>query len=295
MKNFSLKSFIAAILICGSILNLSAETTLQTVDFETANSGYTVTGGQTSTTDDWWERASIVQVSPMDPLSAYQGSYFFYAEDTDNGRTADDPCYVTMDQINVSGFTNLQIKLLAAGKNNVGAGLEREEYLKIQYSIDGGAFTNLMQYIASAVDAVFYSEDKNADGVVDGVALSPAFAEFTYNIPVTGSTLQIRFMGNVDQANEEYAIDYVRILGTVQALPPGTPENLSIVYSSEQPSFTWSAAVNATSYKIYSAPEPYAEFPAGWMLEASGIATTSWADTNASASAKKFYVVVAVN
>ncbi|HAQ61788.1 TPA: hypothetical protein DCR49_07320 [Candidatus Delongbacteria bacterium] len=295
MKNFSLKSFIAAILICGSILNLSAETTLQTVDFETANSGYTVLYGQTTSPDDWWERAAPAQIAPMDPFSGYQGSYFFYAEDTDNGRTADDPCYVTLNQINVAGYTNIKIKLLVAGKNNIGSSLELEEYLRIQYSVDGGAFTTFMQYMTPALNAIYYSEDTDLNGSGNGTALSPAFAEFTYNIPVTGSTLQIRFMGNVDQGNEEYAFDYVRILGTEQVLPPGTPENITIVYSSSLPEFTWSAAANATSYKIYSAPDPYAVFPAGWTLEASGITATSWTDTNASASAKKFYVVVAVN
>jgi hypothetical protein len=76
---------------------------------------------------------------------------------------------------------------------------------------------------------------------------------------------------------------------------PDTPQNMNIIYSSESPDIDWDQVVNAESYKIYSSTDPYASFPAGWTLEASGITATSWTDTNASASVKKFYIVVAAN
>ncbi|HAQ61527.1 TPA: hypothetical protein DCR49_05945, partial [Candidatus Delongbacteria bacterium] len=78
-----MKKILSFIFMTAAVL-FSAEVTLQTVDFETANSGYTVLYGQTTTADDWWERAAPAQIAPMDPFSGYQGSYFFYAEDTDN-------------------------------------------------------------------------------------------------------------------------------------------------------------------------------------------------------------------
>lgn len=79
-----------------------------------------------------------------------------------------------------------------------------------------------------------------------------------------------------------------------QVYPLISPQNITIIYSSAEPVISWTN-VGAASYNIYSAPDPYAEFPAGWTLEASGLTATSWTDTNASASVKKFYVVVAVN
>ncbi len=196
------------------------QTTLQTVDFETT-SVYVVTGGQTTSPDDWWERASSAQVNPLVPFSGYQGSYFFYAEDTDNGRANDDPAYCTLSATNVSSYTNLQVKIMVAGKNDVGSAYEREEYLRIQYAFDGGTFTTRSQFIAANVDDVYMSEDANADGIADGPALSPACAEFTYSIPSAGSNLQIRIMGNTDQAGEEFGFDNIRVLGTLA--PTGAP------------------------------------------------------------------------
>jgi hypothetical protein len=209
MKRFILMALVSLFPLLGL-----GQTTLQTVDFETAT-GYTVTGGQTTTPDDWWERATSAQVNPVVPFSGYQGSYFFYAEDTDNGRTADDPVYCTLSSTNVSSYTNLQIKILVAGKNDPGSAYEREEYLRIQYAFDGGSFITRAQFIAANVDDVCMSEDANADGIADGPALSPAFAEFTYSIPSSGSSLQIRIMGSSDQAGEEFGFDNIRVFGTL--------------------------------------------------------------------------------
>ena len=105
MKRFILMMLTSFVPVLGL-----GQTPLQTVDFETA-SGYTVSGGQTTTPDDWWERATSAQVNPVDPFSGYQGSYFFYAEDTDNGRTNDEPAYCTLTTTNVASYTNLQIKI----------------------------------------------------------------------------------------------------------------------------------------------------------------------------------------
>ena len=190
------------------------QTVLQTVDFETTT-GYTLTGAQTSTTgNDWWERALLSEVAPDNPLSGYQGSYFFYAEDTDNERTIDDPVYCTLNSVATTGYSNLTIKLLVAGNNSTNSNYEQEEYLKIQYAFDGGSFVTLSQFIASAPNVTFMSEDANADGITDGAGLSTAFAEFSYDIPGVGSSLQVRIMANIDQGREEVAFDNIRISGT---------------------------------------------------------------------------------
>ncbi|WP_461631640.1 beta strand repeat-containing protein [Labilibaculum euxinus] len=188
---------------------------LQTVDFETTT-GYTLTGAQTSIIpgSDWWERALLSEVAPDNPLSGYQGSYFFYAEDTDNERTIDDPVYCTLNSVATTGYSNLTIKLLVAGNNSTNSNYEQEEYLRIQYAFDGGSFVTLSQFIASAPNVTFMSEDADADGITDGVGLSPAFAEFTYSIPNVGSSLQVRIMANIDQGREEVAFDNIRISGT---------------------------------------------------------------------------------
>jgi hypothetical protein len=75
---------------------------------------------------------------------------------------------------------------------------------------------------------------------------------------------------------------------------PSAAAEPSVAYSANQAVVSWSASTGAVSYKVYSSLDPYAAFPAGWTLETS-VTSTSWTDTNAGATAKKFYVVVAVN
>jgi hypothetical protein len=78
-----------------------------------------------------------------------------------------------------------------------------------------------------------------------------------------------------------------------QILGLTAPGNITIAYTSAEPQLCWTAASGASSYKIYSTTNPYAEFPAGWTFETI-ISGTSWTDTSAT-GVKKFYVIVAVS
>ena len=209
MKRFMLSILLSLVPLLGM-----GQTTLQTVDFETAGSGYTITGAQTTTGDDWFERTDGTTVLPDNPFTGKHGTYFFYAEDTDNGRTTDAPVYVTLDSLDVSNYTNIQVKLLLAANNNVDAGKEKTEYLIVQYAFDGGSFSSRVQFIAPSVNATYYAEDANMDGTTDGASLSPAFTEFTYSIPGSGANVQIRIAVNVNSGREEVGFDYIRVLGT---------------------------------------------------------------------------------
>lgn len=72
--------------------------------------------------------------------------------------------------------------------------------------------------------------------------------------------------------------------------PPASPEVL-LSYSSS-PDLSWNAVSGATSYKIYSSPDPYAVFPSGWILETT-VTEQTWSDQNATGT-KMFYLVIAV-
>jgi len=72
------------------------------------------------------------------------------------------------------------------------------------------------------------------------------------------------------------------------------PTNLSVTNTTGSAKLDWSAVSGATSYKVFSSADPYAAFPTGWYLEASGITALTWTDPVTTAT-KKFYVVVAVN
>jgi|GEM_PF-3104011 len=72
------------------------------------------------------------------------------------------------------------------------------------------------------------------------------------------------------------------------------PQNLTISNATANAQLSWTAVQGAASYKVYSSTDPYASFPSAWMLEASGVLTTSWTDLSA-IGIKKFYAVAAVN
>ena len=72
------------------------------------------------------------------------------------------------------------------------------------------------------------------------------------------------------------------------------PQDINIVYNTSDITLEWTAVPTATSYTVFSSPDPYASFPASWTLEVSELTGTIWTDTSA-ISTRKFYVVTSVN
>lgn len=194
--------------------------TLQTVDFESDGSGYTVSPSESNANanaPDYWIRTNgtIPAIFSTNTFITSNGSFFFAAEDLDYdlGATAHT---VTCDEVSVSGYSSLQIKLLAGGKS-VTSTIEGEEYLKIQYNMDGGGWVTRAQFIGDGRPNYF--EDENADGIIDGAAINETLSEFTYSIPVTGTTLQVR-INIYNGGSEELAVDDIRVVGTVSGSTP---------------------------------------------------------------------------
>ena len=77
-------------------------------------------------------------------------------------------------------------------------------------------------------------------------------------------------------------------------IAPGTPQNFTITHVSSNIVLTWNAVEvkqKGVTYNVYSSADPYAEFPAGFILEQSGITTTAW--SKPVSVDKKFYLVTA--
>jgi len=267
MKNRIAKKLIPiviTIMIVGTLLPLSVspalaaeEATLATVDFETEGSGYSVTGGIAPTSSACWSRTDGSVISPDVAFSGKQGTYFFYGENTDYPLNDKAPVYVTLNSINVSGKTDLKLKISVAGNNSGTSAYEGDEYLRIEYAYDGGEFIRRAEFKAANTNDAYMTEDSNGDGITDGAILSPEFAEFTYSIPSDGTNLQIRIAANIDQGSEEIGFDNIRILGTEDTTAP-TLSAASITNISSS-----GATLNFTSneagtyyYLVYAAADP---------------------------------------
>lgn len=148
---------------------VQAQTTIYTQDFETANSGYTpsATEGTVGDFTDIFNRSN--------PNIGGNSSFIFAIEDT--GVT---PATITLDQINVSGFTDFtfSIDLLAHHYND----WDSTDEVLIKYSIDGGAQQDLLW--VQSVDNSFNEPaaiDTNFDGVGECTpsTLLPALSQGT--------------------------------------------------------------------------------------------------------------------
>lgn len=198
------------------VIYLGQITNILTVDFETSGLNYTVmpqeyVGNSVSNLPDYWTRTDGSDITPYDVFSNYQGTYFFAGEDFDN--ISGTECAVVTSSVDVSGYNNLQIILLAGGCEDAST-KEGEEFLKIQYQYDGSGYTTLAQFLGNGT---YFKEDANADGIVDGADLKLAMQEFTYNIPSGGTSLQVRIYA-YGGGSEEIAFDNIRIVSNA-ALP----------------------------------------------------------------------------
>lgn len=212
---------------CCSFMYVSAKGQTTVVDFETANSGYTPSTTFGSGWTDVFNRSNSTSIS-----ASNQTGYYWAVEDL--GPT--DPT-ITLDQINVSGSSDFTfaIDMLAHHYQDWDA----TDELKIVYSIDGGAYQNLMwvQMVPgdnfngpAALDLAF---DGNGDcgasttlpsittGTQHSCTVSSSdFASFTTAaIPLSGnSTLDIRleFYG-LSSGDEGIYLDNITITQTAGA------------------------------------------------------------------------------
>jgi len=255
------KSSILFLIVIGLLFSMttSAQTAIQTVDFETDGAGYTASpsdyymsgSGSATSPDDYWARTNgtatedggeINLWSDGITFSSSQGTWFWAGEDTDNTS-----CTLTLDQTSISGYTNLQVKFLAAAANL--NSIETIDFLKVEYSIDGGANSILVQFIGDdgSAGSSWYHEDVGGDGTIDdgGATLSQLFTEYTYNIPTTGSTLQLRFSAH-NGSGEDLAFDNIRILDTTPV--PVELVNFTASILEEGVVLNWQTATEVNNY-----------------------------------------------
>jgi hypothetical protein len=96
--------------------------------------------------------------------------------------------------------------------------------------------------------------DSNLDGVIDGsdpstICDTDVFTKYTFNIPNTGSSLQLKIDFDQFGGTEESAIDLIEIVGTYTATPTiATTGTLSAFTScSGAPSTSQNFSVSATN------------------------------------------------
>jgi hypothetical protein len=196
--------------------------------------------------------------------SGFEGSKFWAGEDIDVGPTCVGGSIsaaqnVTWSGINISGRTGLSFRGLLAAQGSLGGTWEtvsfgaNQDYVVVEYQIDGGGFVKGLAFYgnASSGNTTTLNQDTNNDLVGDGTALGYGFQEFIFNIPTTGTTLDLRvsFFAN-GSASEEIAVDNFRLFEAPACSNPvitTQPSNTSVCNNGNT-TFTL-AATGATSYQ----------------------------------------------
>lgn len=219
-------------------LGATAQTTFYTQSFETT-SGYSFPNGNGvgTSTQDFFDRADTSNAPAQEVFTynGYDGDFFIAAEDIDGVLTSSIGV-VYLDNIDISGQSNLQFTAQFASGTNIDID-EAGDSIAVEVNIDNAGWVVIGRFRADSSTTSStgfngqFAEDTNNDGFGDGTRLNGTFTDFSWPIVGTGDSLDIRIVANLNSGDEEAAFDNVRISGT--STGPVGPYTLQILHASD--------------------------------------------------------------
>ena len=204
-------------------------------DFDGGGIGYTTDMAFNDSANDHFNLTDGSNISNVSgPYSFQNGTNFFWAaEDTDdNGGNGNDEQVLTLNAVDISSYTDIQVCIDLAAGNEKGpneGNYDDNDHVWVDYSIDGVSQRSLC--FESALDGDSFNSslnhDLNCDGDgVDGPQILNDAATFCYSIPNTetaGATeLIIDILVYMDAGSEEVAFDNIEIFGALESSGPTT-------------------------------------------------------------------------
>lgn len=191
----------------------------------TSNSGNT--GGQSPPGNDIWDRTDQ-NPAPFHSLAiatgSRDGSWYWAGEAvSDLALNVGADGFMTLNALNVSGFTSLDVQI-ALGISRAGQGRwERQDVVRVEYNMDNSGWDIVGLFRGNDPTSDFTGGELAQDMDNDETSFGPygtvvngTFADFTLPIPVTGSSLQVRVTGTF-LGSEELGFDNIRIRGIASA------------------------------------------------------------------------------
>ncbi|MEQ8907864.1 MAG: T9SS type A sorting domain-containing protein [Vicingaceae bacterium] len=213
MKN--LLSLFTAFLLCQFTM---AQTTIYSQSFE-STTGYSFPNGNGGSGSDFFDRTDLAGAPPQDDFTyaGFDGTYFIAAEDID-GTLSSSQGVVYIDNIDISSQANLSLTLALASGTSSGID-ENSDSISIEVKVGNGAWTVIGRFRADPATTSSsgfngqLAEDTDNDGLGDGTRLNGTFQDFTWLIPGSGDSLDVRITCDLGSGNEEAAFDNLRISG----------------------------------------------------------------------------------
>ncbi len=190
------------------------QTQIYVLDFETSGGYTTSMPERTDNSEDYFIRTDGSNIAAT--YNSPQGSYFFAAQDIDaDGMSS--PATLTIDDINIAGYSSLEIRVYIAEDDDGSEDWDKTDYLHIDYDIDNsGTFSNgiWVENDGRTYNSAPYI-DTDYDGDGDGAEITDVFTQYTKSIGSTGSLLDIKItFGGLTSSDEDIAIDHIEIYGT---------------------------------------------------------------------------------
>jgi hypothetical protein len=144
------------------------------------------------------------------------GSYLFAGQNLDDlqGGTASSQQTLIISNIVVTGETNVLFEvLLAEDDQGANEDWDGSDLMHIDYNIDSGAYQPLLWVETQDASNQEPSLDEDFNGIGDNaVFITDTWTDFMKNIPIaSGNSLNIRITMNFNSAEEDIAIDNIRI------------------------------------------------------------------------------------
>jgi len=203
-------------------LGVISQTTFYTQSFE-STSGYSFpTGNGVGTSNqDFYDRTDSAGAPPQETFNyaGFDGSFFIAGEDIDGVLTSS-LGQVYLDNIDISGKSNLQFTAAFASGTNIDIDGNADS-ISVEVRIDNGAWEIIGRFRADSSTFTSssgpfngqFAEDTNGDGYGNGTRLTGNFTDFSWPILGLGDSLDIRISMDLQSGDEEAAFDYVRVAG----------------------------------------------------------------------------------
>ncbi|MFT4755603.1 MAG: 2',3'-cyclic-nucleotide 2'-phosphodiesterase (5'-nucleotidase family) [Vicingaceae bacterium] len=221
-------------------LGAIGQTTFYTESFE-SSSGFSYPNGNGvgTSTQDFFDRTDSVG-APLQEVfnyTGFNGSFFIAGEDIDGALTSS-LGQVYLDNIDISGKSNLQFTAAFASGTNIDIDGAADS-ISVEVRIDNGNWVVVGRFRADSSTFTSssgpfngqFAEDTNGDGYGDGTRLTGNFTDFSWPIMGSGDSLDVRISMDLQSGDEEAAFDHVRVSGSNAT--PSTNYTLQILHASD--------------------------------------------------------------
>ncbi|MCW8969190.1 MAG: hypothetical protein OQK43_11630, partial [Flavobacteriales bacterium] len=205
-----------AIDIHTSVVGFDTLTTLLAEGFETDGHGVRYTANPypgTPSTFYFFTRGDDNTINFTTNPTNEEGAYYFGARRT-GFSSLPVTCDVTTNPTSIAGYSNIEVcVLLALGRNNMS--VDPNNHMTVEYNVDGLGWNTLATFRPpSGTFPSGLAEDTDNDGFGDGTALSTTFQDFCYQVPTTGTNIEVRVSTDMSGSSlRQSAFDFIRVKG----------------------------------------------------------------------------------